>query len=186
MPRIPKHAKKVFKGIIFDVYHWRQKMFDGSYETFEAVRRESTVLVIAELNNKIVIIEQLQPGSKWFFSLPAGRMDAKGETPKQTAKRELLEEAGLRPKKLFLWKLTEDPSRKIEHKIYIFIAQNCVKVAEQKLDAGEKIKVLLYSFERFLKLAGEGKFIEGEIKKLLKQARDDAKFRAKFKKVIFG
>lgn len=183
--KIPKDAKRVFKGIIFDVYHWRQKMFDGNHQTFEAIRRESTVLIIATVKNKIVILKQRQPRSDWFYSLPAGRMDMEGESPRQTAKRELLEETGLRPGKLSLWRLIHDPSRKIDHKIYIFIAQNCLKTAKQKLDAGEKIKVLLYSFERFLKFT-DGRFIDGEIKKILLRASNDKKFKAKLNQAIFG
>ncbi len=37
--KIPPNAKRVFKGIIFDVYQWQQKMFDGSKETFEMLKR---------------------------------------------------------------------------------------------------------------------------------------------------
>ena len=32
---IPNHAKKVFAGKTFDVYHYEQKMFDGSTQIFE-------------------------------------------------------------------------------------------------------------------------------------------------------
>jgi len=32
---VPEEAKLVFKGIIYDVYQWEQKMFDGTFSTFE-------------------------------------------------------------------------------------------------------------------------------------------------------
>lgn len=35
---IPSFAKKVFKGIMFDVYQWQQKMFEGKLETFEKMK----------------------------------------------------------------------------------------------------------------------------------------------------
>ncbi len=148
---IPKSAKKVFKGIIFDVYQWPQKMFDGSFATFERVVRQSTVVIIPTIGNKIVMVKQKQPGTDWYFDLPSGRMDKKGETPKNAALRELLEETGLKPKTIKLWK-TYSPSGKVVQKVYFFVAQNCKKVAEQKLDPGEKITPELKTFEEFLLL----------------------------------
>ena len=29
MKKIPNNAKRVFKGVIFDVYQWEQEVFDG-------------------------------------------------------------------------------------------------------------------------------------------------------------
>lgn len=45
--KIPKIAKEVFSGVIYDIYHWEQRMFDGSYGTFEMLRRPSTIEIIA-------------------------------------------------------------------------------------------------------------------------------------------
>ena len=44
---IPDHATCVFHGALFDVYQWQQEMFDGTYETFEMLRRPDTIAVIA-------------------------------------------------------------------------------------------------------------------------------------------
>ena len=40
--QLPKNAKRVFKGKIFDVYQWDQKMFDNSVEIFEKMKRTDT------------------------------------------------------------------------------------------------------------------------------------------------
>lgn len=147
---IPAKAKKVFKGIIFDVYQWPQKMFDGSITTFERVVRQNTVVIIAIIKNKVVLVKQMQPGTGWYYDLPSGRMDKKGESPKNAALRELLEETGLKPKTIRLWK-TYSPSGKVWQKVYFFVAQDCKIVAKQKLDPGEKIKVSYLNFDDFLK-----------------------------------
>ena len=42
---IPANAKKVFHGVIFDVYQWEQEMFDGTKEIFEKLKRPDTVVV---------------------------------------------------------------------------------------------------------------------------------------------
>ncbi len=47
MAKIPTHAHKVFSGVIFDIYQWDQELFNGKVATFEALRRSSTVMVVA-------------------------------------------------------------------------------------------------------------------------------------------
>jgi ADP-ribose pyrophosphatase len=116
--RVPKHAKRVFKGVIFNVWQWPQKMYDGSTKTFEIITRHHTVVVIPEMNGKIVIIKQQQPRMKWFYSVPAGRMDVPGESPKEAALRELREETGLKPTRMKLWKKIPNTG-KVVHNLYI-------------------------------------------------------------------
>ncbi|MEI7603954.1 MAG: hypothetical protein WCJ19_02970 [bacterium] len=43
---IPEDAVKVFSGVIFDVYQWQQLQFDGTYATFEKIKRNDVALVI--------------------------------------------------------------------------------------------------------------------------------------------
>lgn len=42
---IPPEADRVFRGEIYEVYQWSQKMPDGSVKTFEMLRRPDTVMV---------------------------------------------------------------------------------------------------------------------------------------------
>jgi ADP-ribose pyrophosphatase len=148
--KIPDDAKKVFKGIIFDVYHWQQQMFDGTFQTFEALKRSNTIEIIATTGEKIYMTHQSQPNKHDFYSLLGGRGE-EGEDPLVTAKRELLEEAGLESEDWELFKVFQ-PMHKIDWKIYTFIARNCRKLQDQKLDAGEKIKVLELSFDEFISM----------------------------------
>jgi hypothetical protein len=70
---IPNHAKKVFAGKTFDVYHYEQKMFDGSTQIFEKLKRNHSVDIIAVTKeNKILVIHEEQPGRKPFVSLVSG------------------------------------------------------------------------------------------------------------------
>lgn len=155
---IPDNAKCVFKGVLFDVYQWEQKMFDGSSETFEKVkRRDDTVTIIpVTADKKFVTIYEEQPGSTPFVSVPAGRMYVT-EDPANAAKRELLEETGYAPKKLVLWDSLQ-PSGHIDWAHYIFIAYDCAKIRPQHLDAGEKITTHNISFPQFLRLAARDDF----------------------------
>ena len=73
MKKIPDHAKRVFQGVIFDVYQWQQELFDGSIETFEALRRPNTLMVIPTMGDTILLAEEVQPGKGRFLSLFGGR-----------------------------------------------------------------------------------------------------------------
>ncbi len=183
--QIPKKAKRVFKGVLLDVYHWQQKLYDGSKATFELARRQDIVLVIPTMNGKIGIVKQKQPPHDWFWSVPGGRMDVRGESAKQTALRELLEETGLKPKSIKLWKVYRSYGKMVMN-IHVFVARDCIKVAKQNLDAGEKIEVKYLTFEQFLKLTDNSAFYEGELMIDMLRARLHPKKKRELKKAIFG
>lgn len=149
--QIPKQAKIVFKGKIFDVYQWPQKLYDGSTAVFEMLKRPHTVQVMPTIGNKIFISRQIQPQhKKYFYSLFGGRVDG-GETPLQAAKRELVEEAGLTSDD---WELFDanQPLQKMDWAIYTYVARNCKKTNNKNPDAGEKIKTVALTFQQFIDL----------------------------------
>jgi ADP-ribose pyrophosphatase len=155
-PGLPPNAKLVFKGVIFEVWQWEQKMFDGSTTTFEKIWRCPTVEVIVTVGDKILIEKQEQPDRKDIVSLPGGRAD-KGDDPLEEAKRELLEETGYESTDWSLL-LTHGKDGKVIHEQYFFIARDCKKVKEAELDAGEKITTSFISFDEFLALADDPHF----------------------------
>lgn len=180
---IPKNAKRVFKGVIYDVYQWKQKMFNGKFGTFERIKRSNTVTIIAIFGDKILIQNQKQPFKGSFISLPGGRVDD-GENSLQAAKREFLEETGCISKDIYLWKtLSQSSGMHFEERVYIF--RNCEKVQSQKLDAGEKIKNILVDFEEFLKLTDSDKFRHRSLAIILLRMRLDSKTKKEFKKLLF-
>lgn len=182
--KFPKNAKRVFKGKIFEVWQWRQKMFDGSSETFEMLKRPDTSQVIPVVDDKILILIQKQPQSlKAFYSLAGGRRD-KGETALNSAKRELLEETGYVSRD---WRLFQkiNLAGKIVWTIYTYVARDCFRWQPPRPDAGEKITVKLVSFEEFLALADEPDFYNPELVNYMLRARADKKIYKKFHKFLF-
>ena len=174
---IPEEAKKVFQGEIFAVYQWPQEMFDGSFATFEMLRRADTVKILAILTEeeakrlegvagisegagkKLVVTKQEQPRKDCFYDYPGGRVDAEDADELAAAKRELLEETGLSFRN---WKLVkvEQPFNKIDWLVYTFVATGLIGQTEQNLDAGEKIELEVMNFD--------------ELKALM--TRDDARY----------
>jgi ADP-ribose pyrophosphatase len=173
---IPVHAKKVFKGVIFDVYQWEQEMFDGTTETFEKLKRPDTVVVFAVLDDgKILLTEQEQPGKEPFIGATGGRVD-EGEEVLEAARRELLEESGYEAKELILWDV-QQPASKIEWVVYTFVAKGLKKVADLNLDAGEKIKLFTRTLDELIEMVVKdpGKFTEKEVTLKFLEAKIDPK-----------
>lgn len=175
---VPEEAKKVFSGVIYDVYQWPQEMFDGSFQTFEMLGRPDTVKILAVLTEdearslknvkvsegpepKLVITRQEQPRKDYFYDYPGGRADAEDEDELAAAKRELLEETGLKMKN---WKLlkAEQPFNKTDWLVYTFLATGLEGQTAQNLDAGEKIDLLAMNFDEVSRLAdkAESRFLE--------------------------
>ncbi len=146
--KIPKEANLVFKGVIFDVYQWDQKLFDGSTATFEVLKRPDTVLVIPTQGDKILLSFEEQPTYAQKLRLFGGRVES-GEDPADAVKRELQEETGLVSSDWELFKAYPFEG-KIDWTMYVYIARNCQKVTEPHLDPGEKIEIKEVTFDEFI------------------------------------
>lgn len=171
---LPPSAQKVFKGIMFDVYHWEQKMFDGGHKTFEKIKRLDTVNVIPITpEGKIILCEQNQPGSTPFIGALGGAVEG-GEDPLETAERELLEETGMKAQEYVLWDAVQFID-KIDWAIYTFIAKNCTKVKNATLDSGEKIKLVSFTFNEFLDVVAREDYRDSEITIKIFRATKDSK-----------
>ena len=143
---IPDTAKKVFDGEIFDVYQWPQKMFDGSTETFEMLRRPDTVQIIGVRDNKLVMVKDEQPNRPSRTHFPGGRVDEEDESWLAAAQREVLEETGMTFKN---WKLifVNQPFTKIEQFVPWFVATEVIDQTQPKPDAGERIELVDLTFD---------------------------------------
>ncbi|MDP2586728.1 MAG: NUDIX hydrolase [Candidatus Komeilibacteria bacterium] len=185
MKYIPTSAKKVFTGVVFEVYQWRQKMFNNTHEIFEVVKRSDTVEVVGvTVGKKIIVLKQKQPHTKWYYSLPGGLVN-QDESRRQGAQRELKEETGYQAGKLVLWKSIQ-PYSKMIYSINIFLAYDCLKNGGLNLDCGEKIEVQLLSFDQLLKLAENPLFMTtGYFRSTLIRALYSQKHRQALKKLFF-
>lgn len=180
---MPKDAKLVFRGVVFDVYQWEQELFDGSKTTFEKLTRPDTVVVIPVMDDgKLLLLNQEQPGKVCFTGFPCGGSE-EGEDVLTTAKRELLEEAGYEAEELTLW-CAQQPVSKIDWVVYVFIAKGLKKVASVNPDMGEKFSPRPITFDEFLDLAHNKDFSDKEISKKLFEAKLDPVKREELRKLF--
>ncbi len=159
---IPPHAYKVFSGVLFEVWQWEQKMYDGSTTVFEKLKRPDTVVVFPVLpDGKILLSKQEQPCKPPFIGAFGGRVEA-GEDILLAVKRELLEESGYEASEFVLWNARQ-PVSKIEWAVYTFVAKGLRRTKEPELDAGEKIAPFTASLDELCTLVRQKQFSEKEI-----------------------
>lgn len=181
---MPDNAHCVFKGKIFEVWQWEQQLFDGTFKTFERLKRADTAQTIAVVGDKILVQDEQQPDSDLFISLPGGQCDD-GEDPLESAKRELHEETGYESDD---WELFNEqiPSGKIEWVSHTFIARNCRVTGDPHLDAGEKISPRFLDFEEFIMLSDNPLFRSVDLASVLLRMRLDPEKKEEFRKRLFG
>jgi 8-oxo-dGTP pyrophosphatase MutT (NUDIX family) len=180
---MPSDAKLVFKGKIFDVYQWEQEMYDGSTQTFERLKRPDTVVVFPVLpDGRILLADQEQPDKGPFVSALGGRVD-EGEDIEEAARRELREESGYEAERLILWD-AQQPVSKIEWAVLTFIAKGIKKFGEQKLDAGEKIKLKPVTFDELVEFATHKEFYDKEVMFYFMEAKYDPEKKEKLRKLF--
>ena len=183
MSKIPEKAKRVFKGVIFDVYQWEQVLFDGSKTTFEMIKRPNTLAVIASISDKILVTVEEQPSMPKEIGIVTGRQE-ENEHPLQGAKREFLEETGMVSDNWTLFKKVSY-HYKIEWETYIFLAKDCRKIKEPKLDAGEKIELKYVSFNEFLEDFSNENIHFTELSNMLFRIKNDPIKKEEFRKLLF-
>lgn len=182
---IPEQAKLVFKGVLFDVFQWEQELFDGSYATFEKLRRKNSAVIIPCLpDGKFLMIEDEQPGREMKLAFPGGQIED-GESPEEAARRELLEETGYEADSLVFWKEIQ-PVSKMDWTIYKFIARGCRKTKEPQMDPGERIKTKEVTLDELITFADLSHFQDKTLVPDLIRAEYDADSRKKLEALFFG
>ncbi|MGI0001927.1 MAG: NUDIX hydrolase [Nitrososphaeraceae archaeon] len=181
--KLPSNAKKVFQGEIFAVYQWEQELYDGSTATFEGLQRPGTIQIIPTEDGQLFLSHEAQPTKPRSYTFLGGRQEP-DENSLVTAKRELLEEAGLVSEDWELLK-TYQSEGKIDWTTYLFAARNCKKVTEPNLDPGEQIDVKKVSWEQFLEIVASETFWGQNIANDILRMRLNKQQLAKFKQQLF-
>jgi 8-oxo-dGTP pyrophosphatase MutT (NUDIX family) len=89
-------SKTVWEGQIATVHVDRVRYADGNEADRERVSHPGAVAVVAHDGERLFLVRQPREAvdEQSLLELPAGKLDAEGEGPLETAKRELAEEIG--------------------------------------------------------------------------------------------
>jgi ADP-ribose pyrophosphatase len=88
--------EKVFSGKLFSVNRERFRYEDGDEAEREIARHPGAVGIVAHDEENVYLVRQPREtvGDPALLEIPAGKLDGEGESPLETAERELAEEVG--------------------------------------------------------------------------------------------
>jgi ADP-ribose pyrophosphatase len=136
--------KIVYNGPRQTVYVDRLEVNNGNEIDYYIVNHRDAVAAIPITNDgKILLVEQYRhPVGRNLFDIPGGLIE-NGEDPKDSIKREILEETGYQASKVeFMCRFNTDPSMSPQE-IILYKATNLIQVADASPEISSPIKVHL-------------------------------------------
>ncbi|MES1258597.1 MAG: NUDIX hydrolase [Acidobacteriota bacterium] len=162
--KVMKHtaSKEVYTCPIFRITEDEASDNKGYTIKRSIVRHKgSAVMMAVDEKNRVLLVRQYRlPAERYMWELPAGKIDD-GETPGQTAKRELIEETGLRAKK---WKKLAEyfPSPGyVQEKMTIYLATELTQGEAQPME-DERIETRWFTKRELTELVGSNKIIDSK------------------------
>lgn len=149
-----------YKGKWFSVVGEKVKLPNGKIAEWEKVVTNDFVMIVPIVDkDNLLILRQYRPVlKKWFYELPAGRIN-KGENPTKCAKRELEEETGHRSNQIKQVCKAYSSNGLTTEMGHYFIARNLIK-STQKLDEHEVLQVKKIKISKALEMIKNGKIVE--------------------------
>lgn len=146
----------VFRGVKFDVERRRVPTGDGGTALREVVLHPGAVVVLPILDDgRIVMIRNHRFAvGETLWELCAGTLE-EGESPAETAARELVEETGYRAERLEPLTTFYTSPGICDERMYAFVAKGLTEVG-QELEEGERIEVEVVRYERVLEMVASG------------------------------
>jgi len=155
------NRKAVFNGRIIDVYLDKVAAPDGTQLSREIVEHSGGVVALAIVNGQVLFVRQYRhPAGQSLLELPAGKLE-KGEDPATCAARELEEETGYRPGKVYeLGRFYASPGY-LSEIFYLYGAEDLTPTA-QNLDPDEVLSVERLPLEDALAACYDGRIIDAK------------------------
>jgi ADP-ribose pyrophosphatase len=150
-------SKIVYEGAVFGVRRDEVIEPSGVRATREVVTHPGSVVVLPILpDGRILLIQQYRHATRqYLWELVAGRIDA-GETPRQAAARELIEETGYRAAKFRIFLYIFPTPGFLEERMFILLAEG-LRAGEAQPEEDEKIVSRAYNRKQLEEMIRNGK-----------------------------
>ena len=150
--------KKVYETPIFSLQQIKlipdQKRTPSDFYVLDAPEWINIIALTPE--NEILLVEQYRAGiDEPTLEIPGGMVDS-GEEPIEAAKRELLEETGFESKNWSTFGKTSSNPAILNNFTHLYLALDCIKTDEQKMDGTEDILLHQLPLNYFLELVQNG------------------------------
>jgi ADP-ribose pyrophosphatase len=151
------NSKTVYEGPVFGIRRDEVIEPSGVRTTREVITHPGSVVVLPVLpDGRILLIQQYRHAAhQYLWELVAGRIDA-GESPREAAARELIEETGYRAKSLRVFLYMFPTPGFLEEKMYILLAKG-LTAGEAEPEEDEKIISRAYNRKKLEEMIRTGK-----------------------------
>jgi ADP-ribose pyrophosphatase len=156
-----KHGQKIDYDCGFFQVHVHQSASPetGKKHPFYVLSTRDWINVVALTpEKKVLLVSQYRHGTgELSLEIPGGAVDAKDASSLEAAQRELLEETGHAASEWhFLGQLRPNPAI-LDNTCFIYLALNCQKISDLKLDEAEELEVSLLDLNEVDGLIQKGK-----------------------------
>lgn len=151
-------SREIFDGKIMHVFEDTVSLPNGSAATREYMRHVGAVCVIPLLDDGSVLLERQfrYPVGRVVVEIPAGKLNDKGEDPREAARRELLEETGAVAGELLELGRFLPACAYSDEDIHMYLAR-ALTFQEQRLDEDEFLNVFTMPLEQAVQEVLAGK-----------------------------
>jgi ADP-ribose pyrophosphatase len=141
-PIEPLGGETAFEGKTFSVRVERFRHADGEEVEREIVRRQDAAAIVAYDDEHVWLVRQPREATlQYTLELPAGKIDVEGESPLQTAQRELAEEIGREAEDWAEVCSYYASSGYTDELVHVFAATG-LRPSDTEPDPGERIEVV--------------------------------------------
>jgi ADP-ribose pyrophosphatase len=150
-------SQTIYDGPVFGIRRDEVIEPSGVRTTREVITHPGSVVVLPVLpDGRILLIQQYRHAAhQYLWELVAGRIDA-GESPREAAARELIEETGYRAKSLRVFLYMFPTPGFLEEKMYILLAEG-LTAGEAEPEEDEKIVSRAYNRKKLEEMIRTGK-----------------------------
>lgn len=155
-------SKDIYDGVLLHVFSDEVRLPNGNTSIREWIKHPgaSAVVPLFEDGDVMMIKQFRYPLRKIFYEVPAGKIDH-GETPEETASRELKEEAGIVFEDLQSLGEYHPSIGYTDEVIHLYLARNIKKV-ENRVDEDEFIITERLPFSKAVDMAYSGEITDGK------------------------
>jgi 8-oxo-dGTP pyrophosphatase MutT (NUDIX family) len=139
----------VFEGRLVSVRSDRFRHADGEEVEREIVEHTGAVGVVAHDGDRLFLVRQPREpvGIPDLLELPAGRLDQEGESPLETAKRELAEEIGKAASEWEELKVYFSSPGFTDERIHVYLATGLRDVQRPEVEENERIELVTWPLD---------------------------------------
>jgi ADP-ribose pyrophosphatase len=154
-------SRTIFEGNVLKLRVDDVVAADGHRATREVIEHRGAVAIVCVHDGDVWLVRQYRhPTGEVLLEIPAGKL-AEDEDPQACAARELVEEVGLRPRRLEHFVTYYTTPGITNEKMHIFFTDD-VEKAERALEPGEVIDIVRKPVAKLRELIASGEIIDAK------------------------